>query len=222
MKIFFKILIVCVCFIFFFSLLSCNTSIEEMVSCKISETRENFYYGKKENNVATFTDGRREENYVMDGVCSKLVPYGVIVLWSDRNLGANSKFVLSCKDKSFSGEFEVNPFDGSLVADIGSMIGEVDSLLLNIVDANLSITLENLSESWLTTCSKALNIFTQAKKNILKSYVKQGDLKGEIYIKIVSDKRDSQNIYYYVLFVGQDSNTFATLIDVHSAQIVQS
>ena len=222
MKIFFRFFAVFLCCLFLLALVSCNTSIEEFVSHNVSETRENFYFGKSGNDIATFTDGRREENYVMDGVCSKLIPYGVIVLLSDKNLGTNPKFVLLCKDRSFSGNFEVNPFDGSLVADIGEMIGDVDTMSLNIVDSNLSIQLDNISSSWQTTCSKVLNIFTQAKKDILNSYVKQGVLKGEIYIKIVSDKFDAKNIYYYVLFVGQDSNSFATLIDVYSSQILQT
>ena len=218
MKTFFKtFLCVFVCFLCFFTF-SCK-SLEEDVSSSISETRDDFYYAKTDDYLVTFTSGKREQNYVMDGVSTSLVPYGVIVLKTSKNLGKTPSFAIKSGDKVYSGEMEINPFDGSFVADIEREIKGEDDIIFSLPSQNFETKLKNLSKNWEITPSKALDIFVKHKKNELNKY-KKSNLDGEIYMKIVGDEEN--NTYYFVLFVGKDGNTISSLIDVNSGEILQS
>ena len=155
----------------------------------------------------------------MDGKNSPLVPYGVIVLKTSKNIGKNPSFVIKSGDKIYSGQMEVNPYDSSFVADICKEIIGEEEIAFSLPEQNFEILLKNLSKDWKTTQNKALDIFLKHKKNELKKYQKSG-IDGEIYIKIVGDSEE--NIYYFILFVGSDGNTISSLIDVNSGQIMQS
>ena len=218
MKTFFKVFFgLCLCFsLFVFA--SCG-SLEEDASASISETRDDFYYAKNGDYFVTFTSGKREQNYLMDGISTSLTPYGVVVLKTQKDIGKTPSFSIKSASKTYSSKMEINPYDMSFVADICEEIKGEDEITFSLPEQNFEISLKNLSKNWRTTQSKALDIFVKHKQNELKKYQKTG-LDGEIYIKIVGD--NEENIYYYVLFVGRDGNTISSLIDVNSGEIVQS
>ncbi len=214
-----KIYTIILCaFLCVLSLSGCGMSVEENISQNVSEYRQNFFIGIGENFSVTFTDGEREKDFIADGVKSPLVDFGVIVVKT--NDLSQKKFVFYIGDEKIEGEFEVNPFDNSLVADICKKVSKDDNLTIEYNGEK--VVLACLSKEWKVDYNKAFDIFVQKNKEKLKIYNTNNGFEGEIYIKIVSDKKDMSDIYYYVLCVTRNGDVIANLIDVKSGEILHS
>lgn len=200
-----------------FSLVGCNTSLEEKISQNVSEYRQNFFIGVGEQFSATFTDGKRESEFVTNGEKTPLVDFGVIVV-KTQNL-SQKDFVFKINEEEIKGTLEVNPFDNSLVVDLKRKVDKDDQLTLTI-DGE-SVALVCLSKDWKVDYNSAFDIFVHKNKKVLASCCSKDNFEGEIYIKLVSDKQDMSNIYYYVLCVTKKGDIIANLIDVSSGEILQ-
>ncbi|NCB48749.1 MAG: hypothetical protein EOM55_03925 [Clostridia bacterium] len=214
------------CLVFFiiplcFFLFSCSHSLEEQVSSCVSEYRENYFYVKAENFTASFTDGEREREYIYNGEKTSLVDYGIIVVKTNVSVQGKLKFELSINDEIFVGEMDRNPFDQTFVFDIERRVSSGDNIELYLVDFDVRLTLSCLSKDWGLTCGKALTKFVYENKAGLQAYVSNDCFQGEVYIKLVADIDDENNIYYYVLAVCKDGQVFGSLFDVKTGILVQ-
>lgn len=209
---------------FFLSLclFSCSKSLHKILSDSVSEYRENYFYGENGSFFASFTDGKREKNYIYDGIKTDLVDYGVLVVKGDAPSQETLSFELTIEGEVFVGEMERNPFDRTFVFDIASRVSASDAISVYLPKFDLNIPLTCLSKDWEMTCHKALNKFADEKKAELQKYVSKEGFLGEIYIKLVADKNDRNNVYYYVLAVCRDGKVFGSLIDVQTGDIVQN
>lgn len=202
-------------------LFSCSHSLEEQVSCCVSEYRENYFYVKTENFTASFTDGERESEYVYNGEKTNLVDYGIIVVKTKVAVEGQLMFELSVNDEVLVGEMERNPFDQTFVFDTQRKVSSGDNIELYLVDFDVRLTLICLSKDWGLTCGQALTKFVYENKAGLQAYVSDDSFQGEVYIKLVADINDENNIYYYVLAVCTDGQVFGSLIDVKTGIVVQ-
>ena len=196
----------------------CSNSLEQNISQSVSEYRQNFFFGQGRTFSASFTDGKRESEYIANGDKTDLVDFGVVVVRvNEGDIGR--KYLLKINEEVFEGEFEVNPFDMTLVVDIMRRVNSDDKIFLTINGEE--VELKNLSSSWEVDCNRALNIFVEHNREELKEYSKKDEFAGEIFIKIVADKNDISNIYYFVLCICQDGKVVANLINVKNGEIVQ-
>ncbi len=213
-----KIYVVLLCAILcIFSFVGCKETIEESIGQNVSEYRQNFFMGVGEKFSATFTDGKREQEFITNGEKTSLVDFGVIVIKTQSLSQKN--FVFKINDEEVSGTLEVNPFDNTFVADIKQTVDKDDTLTLSF--DNESITLICLSKDWKINHNNALDIFVHKNKEKLATYYNNNNFEGEIYIKIVSDRQDMSNIYYYVLCITKNGDIIANLIDVSTGEILQ-
>lgn len=206
---------------FCFFLFSCSHSLEEQVNNCVSEYRENYFYVKTESFTASFTDGEREKDYIYNGEKTNLVDYGIIVVKSEVAVEGNLSFELSVNDEILVGEMERNPFDQTFVFDTGRRVSSEDNLELYLVDFDVRLNLICLSKECGLTCGQALTKFVYENKTQLQSYVLNDSFQGEVYIKLVGDIDDENNIYYYILAVCKDGQVFGSLIDVKTGIVVQ-
>ena len=204
-------------------LLACNKSIEEIISGQVSEYREDFFFASSDDGSVSFTDGQREIDFVTNGMPTKLVDFGVLVFKTDKDFGDSPKFKFLVNDKVYEGNFERNPFDNTYVVDLLVRVNSQDKLVFSMPEYGVNeITLQCLSKDWEISCSKALDIFCKNNSSKLQEYVDKDNFEGEIFIKIVADKKQPDNIYWYVLCVCQDGNVISNLISVTSGEIVQN
>ena len=196
-------------------------SLQEGISGKISEFREDFFYGSLDNVSASFTDGRRESNFRADGKSTELQDFGVLLVRANESEDTLD-FVLKINDLEYEGTLQKNPFDKSYVIDLNRRVESTDKITLSLPSLNLSFDLECLSKDWAVDSNKALNIFTHNNKANLNEYFVDGNFNGEVFIKIVADKGNIANIYWYVLCVCEDGNIFANLISVDNGEILQN
>lgn len=191
----------------------------------IAEVRQNIYIGENENVVVSFMAGKREEEYVINGVCTPLTQFGVIaVTLQNTNIGyvKSGAYSLTNESKSFSGTLVLNPFDNTYVADIGTIIDNDSPINLDITIGSFttSVTLNKINSQWKIDHNKALEISTKALKPQLKGWAKKG-FDGEVYIKIIHDSKISSTDYFwYVCFVNTSGTSHSVIIDPMTSEIL--
>ena len=195
---------------------------ETFVSDSLSEYRKNLFVGTGSTFTVTFTSGEREEPYIMDGQKNELKDFGVITLKFD-SLPANlPQFELKVNENTFVGTLEKNPYDNTFAYDICSQVEDADTLSFYLVDFDETVSLNCVSNSWGYNYKSALEIFENKYKTEINSQIQEGHLKAEIYIKIVTDNKNMENVYWYVLMVCKNGDMFALLIDTKTGQIIQN
>lgn len=199
-----------------------STKQETVVQSSLSEYRKNLFVGNGSGFSVTFTSGEREEPYVMDGENQKLKDFGVLTL-KFNNLPANlPQFELKVNEKTYTGQFEKNPYDNTFVYDICTQVNDEDNLNLYLVDFDEYVKLDCVSKNWQFDYVSALNIFSEKYKEEIKNQTENNVLNAEIYVKIVTDSKNMENIYWYVLMVCKKGDMFASLIDTKTGQIIQN
>lgn len=222
-----KIILICMTFAFVF-LFGCsnsqkNNETQNILQNSLSEYRKNLFVGKTDNFIATFSSGKREDSYIMDGNKTKLVNFGVLTITFIKNPDSTSpQFELKVNTNTYAGELERNPYDNTFVYDIETQVDDKNVLTLYVVDFDEYITLDCLSKNWNITYQKSLEIFKNKYKKEINTHTNNNVLQGEIYIKIVSSDKQLKNIYWYVLLVCKNGDMYATLIDTKTGDILQN
>lgn len=189
----------------------------------ISEYRKNLFVNKTGSLLATFTSGEREKEYDLSGFKTPLVEFGVLTVKFNMDVGdILPTFELSVNDKIFNGQLEKNPFDGSFVYDIECQVDDEDDITLKLIDFEQNLRLVCVSKNWKSSWEDAVEVFNQKFNKELTMHTKDGKFLGEIYVKIVSDGRDLENIYWYVLCVLQDGNIYSCLINPNTLEVIQN
>jgi len=207
-------------------LIACGSKeLFESAKLNISEIRNNLFVGKSENAIVTFTSGEREESYQIDGKSTGNVPFGVItvIVLNNNKFEKTKDFVATINGKEYSGEFEINPYDNSLVYDIGMMVEDWMTISVSVILDELyeTITLENISASWNITNLDALELACSSLKSDLKKYLNDNVFKMEVYIKILFDFENLDNPYFwFVSFVGEDDRDISVVLDVTSGEVL--
>ncbi len=191
----------------------------------IAEVRQNIYTGENESMVASFMAGKREEDYVINGVSTPLIEFGVIaVSLQNVNVGyakTGSFSLLSGKDR-YSGELQLNPFDNSYVADIGKIIDTDDDISLTVTIGSFTaeVSLQKTNVKWKLNCDDALKTACKALKSELKSWGKKS-FDGEVYVKIIHDSKISSTDYFwYVSFVNTTGTMHSVIIHPITGEIL--
>ncbi|MBQ3047600.1 MAG: hypothetical protein IJD48_01130, partial [Clostridia bacterium] len=175
--------IVCLCAGFLFGCSTNNT--QNNLMTYVSEYRQNLFIAKTEKFLATYTTGKREIDYIMDGQKTTLTDFGVLTVsfFGNENF---KQFCLTVNEDKFEGELELNPYDGTFVFDTQHKTGDNSSIKLFMKDLNQQIELQCVSSFWTVNYHDALNIFADKYKTQLNNNFSKNLLDAEIYIKIVS------------------------------------
>ena len=201
----------------------CKPSNLNLMQKNLSEYRKVLYVASTPNFDATFTTGKREDPYLLNGVSEKKVEYGVLTVKFNKEIVTQPTFTLLIDTIQFSGKLEKNPFDNTYVADIEKEVSDVADINLKIMveEINDNINMDNASADWKINYKKALSIATAEFEDILPNYIKNNKLKAESHIKIVgSTDKDLPKIYWYVSIICQNGDSFACIIDPYSGEIL--
>lgn len=220
MKLFF--LLICTMFIFS----SCQTKYENWLKDNTSEIRDYLFEGFCEDFEVSLTVGQREKNYIVNGESSELVDFGVLsfVLDEDIDVDINSaKFVLFVGTKKFEGDLQENPFDHSLMADIQTNLSSANNISVNLISNNYlrSTSLNCVNANWNIKSSDIYSIISKKMKNEIKSFVKNNNFEGEVYIKIINDAdKNVQDYYWYVCIIGRKGERLSAIISHKNSEIL--
>ena len=218
-----SILVVAIVVITCVIMFGCKQSNYSLMQRNLSEYRKVLYVADTPNFYATFTTGKRENPYLLNGTSEKKVEYGVLTVKFNKEIYTQPTYTLLIDTIQYSGKLEKNPFDNTYVADIGREVSDAADINLKVVveEINDNINMDNASVGWKINYKKALNIATEEFKDILPNYIVNNVLNAETYVKIVgSTDEELSNIYWYVSIICQNGDSFACIIDPNNGEIL--
>lgn len=197
-------------------LFACNKTKKQEATDNISRQTDAYYAGESENFAVTVEKGRRERNFVADGVATDVVDFCEICI---QPLKSNDyqkiTYVLSGGTSTLSGEL------------LSGNYGEFSaSIALDFVPEKVTVTANGKSDeidlssvlSGALTSQDIINIAKNEFKDKMDTEYSQGKAEREIYVKLIT--ADRTNYYYYVSFIGDGVDYWAMLVDPKTGAIV--
>ena len=193
----------------------------ELFVDNISEARYNYYFGEADGYIVSFTSGIREIDYKLDGYHTDNVEFGVITIELPEDVECtDATFRLQYGSKVDSGVLEVNPFDNTLMADVGYIIDDVDiKITITMNDIIKVISLRDVTDSFQYDYLSALQIFVDENSEDLEKFV-DGGLLAEVYIKIMHDDTIDSGYYYLIRVIGRSGYMLSGIINPMTGDIL--
>lgn len=211
-----------------FTLSGCGSKkLVQIVQSNLAEVRYNLMLGSNSNITSSLMSGKREKDYVVNGIATESVDFGVLtfkVLNEDVVFTDDVKYVLTVGTNRTDGILEKNPFDGSYVADIGKIIADTSEVIKAKIlcgTFNEEVELISVTKDWKVQHDNALKLACTELKRELESFFENDMFMGEAYVKIINDELgDKNNYYWYVSFVNRNGKNFAVIIDPKTNEIL--
>lgn len=192
----------------------------------VSYYQTHLYTGSNDNFTVSVTVGSKENPFIADGKSGDVSEFATVNV-VPHNLSLGNKtigFALVTDNGEVSGELKRDPVRQGLSAsvELGSLKDSVSAIKLYYDDKTVEIPLENRLADMLTW-EEALEIAGKEFADLIKSNLDEnGELKREIFIKFIRDRRNPQSPYYwYVSFVGEEGTDYwAVLIEPQSGEII--
>ncbi len=204
-------------FVFLFS--GCNKSILDECQSKISDERQSYFEGETENYYVSFSSGKRESPYVLDGNSGEKVEFGVVTIKPKNTFIPQSITYNVCvNNDEFKGEFEQSPFDDTFAGDINKLVCDDDVLLIKINNGSGEevANMQSVTKNFKVKSQKALLIALNELEDKFSSF-KNKDF--EIYIKIVADITNNiKDKFYLVMFLDCEKNTLNVVVNPYSGE----
>ncbi len=213
---------------FVFVLSACDSMMEKMLKNNIAEMREYILVGSGQGVSVSLMCGVREKDYVINGYASDAIEFGVLTFELDDIDDfdvSQSKYVLFVGSVRYDGVLVQNPFDQTLVVDIGKKVDRRESIVARIAigDFVQELALTLLNKDWKVDADKAIKIVAKNYKDELKGWISNNKFGGEIYVKILDDADIYKGDYYwYVNVVSRKGDSISLIISPYTAEILAS
>lgn len=213
--------LMCICCL---SLYGCGGSgvYKELLN-NIAEVRQFVMVGGDENIGVSLMCGKRESVYKIDGIATELVEFGVITVSTDVDVDAGV-FTLFSGTQKYTGELIKNPFDGTLVADIKSVVDEKlnTSIVIGLGEKEYSFKLKSVGENWKYSTNDILEKFAKDYGDKIRTVYIDNKMQGEVYLKIMNDGGLSQDFYYLISMYGRSGEYIRVIYSPITGEILAS
>lgn len=194
----------------------------------LSEVRRNLFESSDEEVYVTFMTGLREEDYVLDGVSTNKMEFGVVAfsMLKNENLYLTQpKYRLTVNDKVYEGELARNPYDFTYVADIQRVVENSAVISAQIISdkVNTTLNLNNVSNEWKVSYNEVQELGYKAMKSTIKKHSKTKLLDGEVYIKILYEtSKPTAEYFWYVGVVFKDGKNISVILDINTGKVLST
>lgn len=219
MKLFFLIISIII-------LSSCGNKYENYLMNNTSEIRKYICVGERDGINVSLTMGKREKNYIVNGYSSELIEFGVLsfVISDDVAIDKNMcKYVLFVGTHKYEGDLQINPFDGTLVADIMEIVDTSEKMIATLVNgnANVDVELVCVNKDWRVSSEDVYTIIAGKLKTEISAFVVNNTFEGEVYIKVINDEdKNKSDYYWYVNIIGRSGKRLSAIISPHKKEIL--
>lgn len=213
---------VAIFFMFIVFLSGCGESVMELCFKEVSETRENFYFVRNNDFVASFTTGKRESDYQMNGEHTENIEYGVLVVdFVDKNFTDLPKFIIKIDEKEYDGTMEFNPFNNTFCVDIGKEVKGGEKIEISFPEMFLKDTLIYVSDMWQIDSKTAIEIAIKCFRKKIDSLIVDNKFQGEIFEKLLTmNKKSVEDMFWHICIFAKSGEILTCTIDVITGQIV--
>lgn len=191
------------------------------------EERNNLFVAEGTLYSATYSSGRRETNYALDGVRNEMVDFGIITFARNDNSPMTNDtytYVLTINDEEHTGFLEKSPIDNTYSVDVGVAVANDAVLNIKISFTGYTFTgdLIGVSKDFNVDKAGAIKLANENLADELKNITADKNNSIEAVMKIVKDYSTSENkrYYWYVGVVSTNGDVAGILIDANSGEIV--
>lgn len=186
----------------------------------LSEVTKVYYQGVTGQVEGSISVGQREEPYKIDGKSQKLEDFSLFILDFNQQMEDETidvKLLVNGVESDF--QLFLNPVNHYYMNDLGYSLGQNDEVILTYQD--IVVNFYNVSDSFNIDWSEALDI---AEENLnLQSFYKDGDFKGECYLKILTEQNDNfQDLFWYFSAVSENGDVMDIVISTDAGEIFVS
>lgn len=186
----------------------------------LSEVTKVYYQGVAGQVEGSISIGQREEPYKIDGKSQKLEDFSLFILDFNQQMEDETIDVkLSVNGVESDFQLYLNPVNHYYMNDLGYSLGQNDEVILTYQE--IVVNFYNVSDSFNIDWSEALDI---AEENLnLQSLYKDGDFKGECYLKILTEQNDNfQDLFWYFSAVSENGDVMDIVISTDTGEIFVS
>ena len=191
------------------------------------EERNNLFYAEDDLYSVTFSTGRREQNYGLDGTINEMVDFGVITLARlDNNPLADDTYTYTIKinDQTYTGFLEKSNYDNTYSIDIETSAPNDATVSIQITFTGYSFNQEMsiVSNNFSVDKDAALEIANSELKEDLNNITSDKNNKIEVLMKILKDYSNGEvkNYYWYIGIVSTNGDTLGILINASNGEII--
>ena len=191
------------------------------------EERNNLFYAEDDLYSVTFSTGRREQNYGLDGTINEMVDFGVITLARlDNNPLADDTYTytIQINDQTHTGFLEKSNYDNTYSIDIETSAPNDATVSIQITFTGYSFNQEmsNVSNNFGVDKDSALEIANSELKEDLNNITSDKNNKIEVLMKILKDYSNGEvkNYYWYIGIVSTNGDTLGILINASNGEII--
>lgn len=198
------------------ALCACNKKGDGESKDNISRLTEAFYAGESDLFAVSVETGRREKNFIADGVAKDVCDFTELTIVPLKSNDYKTlAYVISSDDKTLSGEIQCG-ISGEFVASI-ALDFVPKTITVSAGEVTSDIELNSVLDGKLSAID-AVNIAKEAFKDKIDKEYSEGKAEREIYVKLITADRESY--YYYVSFIGDGVDYWAMLVDPATGNII--
>lgn len=214
-----KLICVIICIISICFFCSCENNINRYVKENLSDARYYIFNGENEEFFASFTCGKRENPYFIDGFSNDNVEFGIIeVMFYQDKVDDYITVDIIIDNNITKIQLEKNPITFTYMYDLEKIYNEESKISIDI--DNKKLNLENQTKNWKINFNKALNIGIQTFKNFINT-TKKNKTPVEFYLKIIGKANAYENNYFYWCFTIRGENIYKSCaIDISSGEVL--
>ncbi len=197
-----------------FMLSACNRDEAKTPPSDISRVTLSYLAGESDLAAVSLERGEREKQFIADGKVTNVMPFCELkIVPLVKNDVECAKYALAGEGKTFEGEIS-DPAHGEFCAAI-DLDFVPDKITVTLNDDVSEIDLLNVLEGGIS-CADAITIARDVFKDKLEAEKAEGKTR-EVYAKLITGDRTTY--YFYVSFIGEGVDYWATLIDLSGKQI---
>ena len=204
-------------FVLPFLLIACSK--QTTLQQSMSEITKIYFSAQGDGVKGNISVGEREENYLIDGYHTENCEFSLIALQFEKLLPQNQIEVnLKINDESSKIVLDINPANNFYMTDLGYSLKESDKIVISF--ENFVLNFENVSESFGVDYSQALKLGQDALGDKLNSYYQGKDFQGEGYLKILTDKSQTGELFWVLTLVGRNNNKNNVVLSTADGEII--
>lgn len=200
------------------TLFGCGTNTLSRVQKNTAELTKVFYMGEGENFYVTLSSGEREENYAVDGVCNKAVPYALVSLHDDAAGGKELvEATISLDGQAQEIELEKGAVSSAYMFDLEKELSGNEAI--EITYNGQTITLENKSKDFGVNFEQALEIAATELSDKILLARNGSKLNAECYLRVLDQKANNFDEIFWCFTVvntrGENYSVVFSTVDGH-------
>lgn len=175
---------------------------------------------------ASIMTGYREEEYVINGIATELIEFCVVTFMIDGFEAydyTKAQCVINIGIERYERDLELNPYDNSLVTDLGKIYNIDENVMARLLvnGKTYKFYFKPVSREWCVDSDSAIRIYADYFREDLQSFITSAKLQGEVYVKILSDRKLGA-YYWHISFVSTSGDRLSAVIDVETGELVSN